>query len=226
MRSIRQRTADAVAPLQATPGRTQHVAEQVPARSGVRAWLAVDPIGELRCAKAVRRLKRQLRVQYVRIDDAQEHYRIDVAQRPKNCRALTERNACQNSKKRADQHPKRQARRYRPATRRRRCRLRGCLHATSHPQCPAFFITRGALGRVWGSRARRDPSRRRRIRLSRAGYSLGERLLRPQSSRECEPHHTAAAPPVTCCVAQALAERPCAAARTDGRWSVTGWEEP
>src|SRR5262249_738111 len=74
--------------------------------------------------------------------------RIDVAQRLKNCRALTERDTCQNSKKRADQHPKRQAPRHRPATRRRRCRPCGCFHAASHPQCPAFFITRSALGRV------------------------------------------------------------------------------
>jgi hypothetical protein len=33
-----------------TPGRTQH--EQVPARSVVRARLAVDPIGELGCTKS------------------------------------------------------------------------------------------------------------------------------------------------------------------------------
>src|SRR5262245_11667387 len=51
MRSARQRTADAIAPLQATPGRTQHVVEQVPARRGVRVRLAVDPIGELRATR-------------------------------------------------------------------------------------------------------------------------------------------------------------------------------
>src|SRR5262245_9976282 len=63
MRSARRRTADPIAPLQTTPRRTQHVVEQVPARRAVKARLAVDPIGELRCAKAVRRLKRQPRVQ-------------------------------------------------------------------------------------------------------------------------------------------------------------------
>ena len=63
MRSTRRRTADAIVPLQATPGRTQHVVEQVPARSVIRARLAVDPIRELRGTKAVRRLQRQPGVQ-------------------------------------------------------------------------------------------------------------------------------------------------------------------
>ena len=55
------------------------------------------------------------RTEDVRVDDAQKHHRIDIAQRVERRCTLAERDPCQDSKKRANQLPERQTNLRRPS---------------------------------------------------------------------------------------------------------------